>query len=58
MLQQYNILAGNPKLNYLTLPTVLTDADYQHFLAGLAEFFATYKDALMQLACETASAQM
>lgn len=58
MLQQYNILAGNPKLNYLTLPTVLTDADYQHFLAGLVAFFVTYKEALTQLACETATAQM
>ncbi len=54
MLQKHDILAGSPKLNYLTLPTVLTDKDYTKFLAALGEFFNTYKEELALLASETA----
>ena len=54
MLQKHNILAGSPKLNYLTLPTALTDQDYKNFLAATREFFKTYKQELMLLASETA----
>ena len=54
MLQKHNILAGSPKLNYLTLPTALTDQDYKNFLAAMREFFKTYKQELMLLASETA----
>ena len=49
MLQKHDILAGSPKLNYLTLPTVLTDKDYTKFLAALGEFFNTYKEELALL---------
>ena len=54
MLQEHSILAGSPKLNYLTLPTVLSDEDYHRFLAAMGEFFNTYKEELRLLASETA----
>jgi len=54
MLQKHSILAGSPKLNYLTLPTALTDEDYNRFLAAMGEFFNTYKEELGLLASETA----
>lgn len=54
MLQHHDFLAGSPKTNYLTLPTVLQDEDYARFLGALAEFFETYKQALTLLAVETA----
>jgi hypothetical protein len=54
MLQRHSILAGSPKLNYLTLPTALTDEDYNQFLAAMGEFFNTYKEELGLLASETA----
>ena len=54
MLLKHDILAGSPKLNYLTLPTVLTDKDYTKFLAALGEFFNTHKGELALLASETA----
>ena len=54
MLQRHDILAGSPKMNYLTLPTVLKSEDYERFLAAMAEFFTTYKEPLALLAAETA----
>ena len=54
MLQKHNILAGSPKLNYLTLPTALSDEDYKRFLAAMGEFFNTYQGELGLLASETA----
>lgn len=54
MLQKHNILAGSPKLNYLTLPTALEDSDYERFLGALADYFDTYKEELALLASETA----
>lgn len=54
MLQRHSILAGSPMFNYLTLPTALTDEDYQRFLAALEEFFVEYKEPLALLASETA----
>jgi len=54
MLQEHNILAGSPKLNYLTLPTSLKDSDYDRFLSALADFFSSYKEELALLASETA----
>jgi len=54
MLLHHNFLAGSPKLNYLTLPTVLKDEDYERFLSALGEFFTTYKEPLALLAAETA----
>jgi hypothetical protein len=54
MLLHHNFLAGSPKLNYLTLPTVLKDEDYERFMSALGEFFTTYKEPLALLAAETA----
>lgn len=54
MLQRHNLLAGSPNINYLTLPTVLKDEDYDRFLGALAEFLVTYKQPLALLAAETA----
>ena len=54
MLQEHNILAGSPKLNYLTLPTSLKDSDYDRFLSALADFFSSYEEELALLASETA----
>jgi glutamate-1-semialdehyde 2,1-aminomutase len=54
MLQKHSILAGSPKLNYLTLPTALSDQDYKRFLAAMGEFFNTYREELRLLAAETA----
>jgi glutamate-1-semialdehyde 2,1-aminomutase len=54
MLQRHNFLAGSPKLNYLTLPTVLKEEDYERFLGALVEFFDAYKEPLALLAAETA----
>ena len=54
MLTRHDIMAGSPKLNYLTLPTALKDDDYQRFLAALEAFFVEYKEPLAALAAETA----
>ena len=53
MLQRHNILAGSPKLNYLTLPTTLKDSDYDHFLKAMAKFFEAHKTELAMLSAET-----
>jgi len=53
MLQRHDILAGSPKLNYLTLPTTLCDSDYEKFLNGMEKFFQTYADDLQLLLTET-----
>lgn len=55
MLQRHDILAGSPKLNYLTLPTALKDGDYKRFLAALEAFFVAYREPLALLAAETAA---
>ena len=49
MLKEHNILAGSPRLNYLTLPVALEPADYQNFLIGIEGFSATYAAELKQL---------
>ena len=49
MLKEHNILAGSPKLNYLTLPVALETVDYQNFLAGIEGFAVTYATELQQL---------
>jgi glutamate-1-semialdehyde 2,1-aminomutase len=54
MLLHHDFLAGSPKLNYLTLPTVLKDEDYQRFLEAMAEFFVAFQNPLALLAAETA----
>lgn len=53
MLVHHNFLAGSPRLNYLTLPTQLTDDDYERFLSALSEFLVTFRDPLGLLAAET-----
>jgi glutamate-1-semialdehyde 2,1-aminomutase len=54
MLQKQSFLAGSPKVNYLTLPTVLTDTDYERFLKAIEDFFSTYATELELLAQENA----
>ena len=59
MLQRHDLLAGSPKLNYLTLPTTLHDSDYEKFLRGMEMFFQTYANDLQLLHNETkGSAQL
>ncbi len=49
MLKEHDILAGSPRLNYLTLPVALEPDDYQNFLIGIEGFSATYAAELEQL---------
>ena len=53
MLQRHDILAGSPKVNYLTLPTTLCDSDYEKFLTGMERFFQAYAADLQLLLTET-----
>ena len=53
MMVRHDVLAGSPKLNYLTLPTPLQQVDYDKFLVGMEEFFLTFKNVLKVLASET-----
>ena len=53
MLKEHDILAGSPKLNYLTLPVALEAVDYQNFLAGIEGFAAMYAAELQQLSAVT-----
>ena len=52
MLLRHNFLAGAPRLNYLTLPTLLTDADFQRFLSALSDFLTRHRELLKLLAEE------
>ena len=52
MLLRHNFLAGAPRLNYLTLPTLLTDADFQRFLSALSDFLTRHRGLLKLLAEE------
>ena len=54
MLHEHNILAGSPRLNYLTLPVPLGPDDYQRFLVGVEDFAGAYTLELQQLALATA----
>ncbi|MEC8492757.1 MAG: hypothetical protein VXY76_07660, partial [Pseudomonadota bacterium] len=49
MLKEHDILAGSPRVNYLTLPIVLEPNDYQNFLIGIEGFSVTYAAELKQL---------
>ena len=49
MLKEHDILAGSPRLNYLTLPVALEPDDYQNFLTGIEGFSAKYAAELNQL---------
>ena len=53
MMMRHDVLAGSPKLNYLTLPTPLQQVDYDKFLVGMEDFFLTFQDVLNVLASET-----
>ena len=53
MMVRHDVLAGSPKLNYLTLPTPLQQVDYDKFLVGMEDFFLFFKDVLKVLASET-----
>ncbi|MEM6707350.1 MAG: aminotransferase class III-fold pyridoxal phosphate-dependent enzyme [Pseudomonadota bacterium] len=53
MLTRHSLLAGSPRLNYLTLPTVLEDADYKTFLSALSDFLNEYREPLALLSAET-----
>jgi len=46
MVLRHDFLAGSPRLNYLTLPTVLTDADYERFLSALSDFLSANRELL------------
>ena len=54
MLKEHSILAGSPRLNYLTLPVTLKKEDYQRFLAGIEDFAQVYRAELNTLAAATA----
>lgn len=54
MLLRHDFLAGSPRLNYLTLPTQLTEDDHQRFLSALSDFLTSHRDLLELLAEETA----
>jgi glutamate-1-semialdehyde 2,1-aminomutase len=54
MLAEHSILAGSPRLNYLTLPVTLKKEDYQRFLAGIEDFAQVYRAELNTLAAATA----
>jgi len=47
------MLVGVPKLTYMTLPTPLTDADYENFLKEFESFLVEYKVPLSLLVAET-----
>ena len=49
MLKEHDILAGSPRLNYLTLPVTLELSDYRNFLIGIEGFAAKYAAELGQL---------
>ena len=49
MLKEHDILAGSPRLNYLTLPVTLELGDYRNFLIGIEGFAAKYAAELGQL---------
>ena len=49
MLKEHDILAGSPRLNYLTLPVTLEQNDYRNFLIGIEGFAARYAAELGQL---------
>jgi len=53
LLLNHGLLAGRPKLNYLTLPTPLTTNDEARFLSAMSDFFAKYTIELQSLADET-----
>ena len=52
MVLRHDFLAGSPRLNYLTLPTALTEADYDRFLSALNDFLARNRKLLGLLAEE------
>ena len=53
MMIRHDVLAGSPKLNYLTLPTPLQQVDYDKFLLGMEGFFDSFHEVLKVLASET-----
>ena len=53
MLKEHDILAGSPRLNYLTLPVALEPDDYQNFLIGIEGFSTKYAAELNQLGTVT-----
>ena len=57
MFVEKNILAGSPKLNYLTLPMYLKDEHYAQFLDGMEDFFKTYSTEMKLLIQETGTSQ-
>ncbi len=54
MLKEHDLLAGSPRLNYLTLPVSLQFDDYQRFLGGVQGFADAYPQELQQLTLATA----
>ena len=50
---RHDFLAGSPRLNYLTLPTPLSDDDYDRFLSALSDFLVRHRELLERLAEET-----
>ncbi|MDA0954667.1 MAG: aminotransferase class III-fold pyridoxal phosphate-dependent enzyme [Proteobacteria bacterium] len=50
---RHDFLAGSPRLNYLTLPTPLSDDDYDRFLSALSDFFVRHRELLGLLASST-----
>lgn len=54
MLVHHSLLAGSPRLNYLTLPTPLTEHDFERFLSALSQFLSDYREPLALFGAETA----
>lgn len=54
MVLRHGFLAGSPRLNYLTLPTPLSDGDLERFLSALSDFLSAHRGLLELLAEETA----
>ena len=54
MVLRHGFLAGSPRLNYLTLPTPLSDGDLERFLSALSDFLSAHRGLLELLAEEAA----